>query len=115
NDPVAHARETAKRINCIVVLKGAPTVVAAPDGKVFINSTGNPGMGTGGTGDVLTGTIAALLARGETGGGTAGVLAAVYLHSLAGDLAATAKSIHAITATDIIQFLPLAFRTVTSR
>ncbi|MDB5034597.1 MAG: Bifunctional NAD(P)H-hydrate repair enzyme [Chlorobi bacterium] len=115
SDPVGHARDAARRINGIVVLKGAPTVVAEPGGKAFINSAGNPGMGTGGTGDVLTGTIAALLARGDSAGGTAGVLAAVYLHSLAGDLAAAAKSVHAITATDIIHFLPHAFRAVTSR
>jgi NAD(P)H-hydrate epimerase len=110
DDPVAIARQVAARINGIVVLKGAPTVVAFADGRAWINSVGNPGMATGGTGDVLTGMIASLI--GQTGDAEAGTLSAVYLHSLAGDLAAEAYTEHAMTATDIIAYIPEAYRTL---
>jgi NAD(P)H-hydrate epimerase len=110
DDPVGIARQAAARINGIVVLKGAPTVVAFADGRAWINSAGNPGMATGGTGDVLTGMIASMI--GQTGDAGAGTLSAVYLHSLAGDLAAGAHSEHAMTATDIIAHIPEAYRTL---
>ena len=77
--------------NAIVVLKGHRTVIAAPGGSAYINSTGNPGMGTGGTGDVLTGMLAGLVAQYGRGLNTAGyaqlISFGVYLHGLAGDIA----------------------------
>ena len=94
----------------IVVLKGAYTAVATPAGQISFNSTGNPGMATGGTGDILTGILTGLLAQGY-----APVDAArfgVFLHGLAGDLAASAKSMEALIATDLIAQIGSAFRTV---
>jgi ADP-dependent NAD(P)H-hydrate dehydratase / NAD(P)H-hydrate epimerase len=79
-----------------------------PDGRVYFNSTGNPGMATAGSGDVLTGVILGLLARGLPPEHAA--LAGVYLHGLAGDLAASVTSEDALIAGDIIQFLGKAFR-----
>jgi len=75
-----------------VVLKGSRSVVALPDGRTFINLTGNPGMATGGAGDVLTGTISGLLA--QTKDATSATLLGVYLHGLAGDLAYATASGH---------------------
>lgn len=97
----------AVRYNCVVVLKGAYTSVATPDGKIFFNSTGNPGMATAGSGDVLTGMILALLAQGYSSGNAA--VAAVFLHGLAGDLAAGKSSPESIIASDIIDNIGNAF------
>lgn len=97
----------AVRYNCVVVLKGAYTSVAAPDGKVFFNSTGNPGMATAGSGDVLTGMILALLAQGYSSENAA--VAAVYLHGLAGDIAAGKSSLESMIASDIIDNIGNAF------
>jgi len=105
SDRIGAALECAGRSGCVVVLKGAGTVVAHPDGTFFINTTGNPGMASGGTGDVLTGMIGALLARGCTPLDSA--TAAVYLHGAAADLAAEKVTEHALTATDIIDSLGL--------
>jgi NAD(P)H-hydrate epimerase len=107
-DPVRIARETAKRFNAIVVLKGAPTVVAAPDGRAWINAAGNPGMATGGTGDVLTGIIASFAARADNL--VDSVLAAVYIHSDAGDRAAAQRTEYSMVATDIITYLSESFQ-----
>jgi len=85
-DRIAAARNAAVRWGAIVVLKGAGTVVAFPDEEVYINTTGNAGLATGGTGDVLTGVIAALIAQGLSSHDAA--VAGVYLHGLAGDIAA---------------------------
>lgn len=112
-DPLSYAREAARRMNCIAVLKGAPTVIALPDGRGWINGAGNPGMASGGTGDVLTGTIASLI--GQTGSAIDGTLAGVFLHSLAGDLAAARQGIRAMTATDIIRHLPDAYSSLEGR
>ncbi|MFQ5821833.1 MAG: NAD(P)H-hydrate dehydratase, partial [Candidatus Heimdallarchaeota archaeon] len=79
-NPVEIVKDTAKKLNVILVLKGAPTVVGSPDGYTFINSTGNPGMATAGMGDVLTGVIAGLVAQGMSP--LDGALAGVYLHGL---------------------------------
>jgi len=98
----------AKEHGCVVVLKGHRTVVAAPDGGVFLNSTGNSGMATGGTGDVLTGILGGLLAQGLTQLDAAQV--GVYLHGLAGDLAAAEKTERALIAGDLIETLPAAWR-----
>lgn len=87
----------------VVVLKGYRTIVAAPDGRVFINSTGNPGMATGGTGDVLTGVIAGWLA--QVADPVDACRLAVYLHGAAGDIAARAEGQVAMTAGDILRYL----------
>ena len=89
-----------------MVLKGAGTVVALPDGQLFINGTGNPGMATGGTGDVLTGMIGGFLAQGYPAGQAACLGA--YLHGLAGDLAAKEKGEAAMIAGDLIGKIPEA-------
>lgn len=104
-DKIAVARKAAHDWGSIVVLKGAATVVAYPDGEVYINSTGNAGMATGGTGDVLTGVIASLLAQGLSSHDAA--VAGVYLHGLAGDIAARAGQI-GMTAGDVVRALPAA-------
>lgn len=100
------AREWAQRWGATVVLKGAPTVVADPDGRAAVNPTGNPGLATAGTGDVLTGTIAALLAQGLKPF-DAGRLAA-YVHGMAGDMAAGEKGQVGLVAGDVVEQLPLA-------
>jgi NAD(P)H-hydrate epimerase len=105
SDRTGAALECAGRCGCVVVLKGAGTVVAHPDGTFYINTTGNPGMASGGTGDVLTGIIGALLARKCSPLDSA--MAAVYLHGAAADLAADKVTEHSLTATDIIESLGL--------
>ena len=101
-------KEFAFRYQCYVVLKGAHSVTAFPDGRLFFNSTGNPGMATGGSGDVLTGIILGLLAQGYMPG-TACILG-VFLHGLAGDFAADELSEESMTSRDITRYLPDAFR-----
>ncbi len=96
-------RDFAARHQVIVCLKGANTAVALEDGRVFFNSTGNPGMATGGTGDVLTGIITGLLAQGYAPGHAA--VLGVYKHGEAGDRAARARSEAALLASDIIEEL----------
>jgi NAD(P)H-hydrate epimerase len=91
----------------ILVCKGAHTCITVPDGSVFFNSTGNPGMATGGSGDVLTGIILGLLAQNYTPEDAA--LIGVFLHGLAGDLAAIQFGQHALIAGDIINHLGSAF------
>jgi len=93
----------------ILVLKGHRTLVAHPDGTVWVNPTGNPGMATGGTGDILTGIIAGLMAQHPTQVFEA-VIAAVYLHGLAGDIARESMGEHSLVATDLVKALPPAFR-----
>jgi NAD(P)H-hydrate epimerase len=102
------ARDFASKHELIVVLKGHRTLIAAPDGIVWVNSTGNPGMATGGTGDVLTGMVAGLLAQHPEHPLQATALA-VYLHGLAGDLASASLGENSLVATDLIRFLPEAF------
>lgn len=100
--------EFAAKHQVVVVLKGAYTGVATPDGSYCFNTTGNPGMATGGSGDVLTGMITGLLAQGIPSPDAA--LAGVFLHGLAGDLAADASSEEALIAGDINLYLGEAFR-----
>lgn len=107
-DPIAAARDAASRANVTVVLKGAPTVVAMADGRTWINGAGNPGMATGGSGDVLTGMIASMIAQGA--GIESATLSAVYLHSLAADIAVAESTERAMVATDIIRSIPAAYR-----
>lgn len=108
-DPVQAAREGAARWDAVVVLKSTPTVVALPNGQVFLNTTGNEGMATGGCGDVLTGTIAALLGQGLDLGQAA--CCGVYLQGLAGDLAASHGKI-GLAAGDLVLQLPAALEKV---
>jgi NAD(P)H-hydrate epimerase len=103
------ASDFAKRRNAYVVLKGYRTVVAAPDGSVHVNPTGNPGMATGGTGDILTGMIAGILAQQHLGSFIERLCLAVYLHGLAGDLAAEELGEQSLVATDLLRFLPKAW------
>lgn len=107
-DPVGLVREKARQWESVVVLKGAPTVIGLPDGEVYVNPTGNDGMATGGTGDVLTGIIAGLAAQGSSSRDAA--VAGVYLHGLAGDLAAAEKGRRGMTATDLLAALPGALQ-----
>ena len=95
-----------------VALKGAHTCITCPDGEVFFNSTGNPGMATAGSGDVLTGIITALLAQGYTPKKAA--VLGIYLHGLAGDIAAQHRSEEGMIARNIIEFLGEAFKSVKS-
>lgn len=102
------ARKFSREHELIVVLKGHRTLIAVPDGTVWVNPTGNPGMATGGTGDILTGIVAGLIAQHPRYALQATALA-VYLHGLAGDLAAEALGENSLVATDLVRFLPLAF------
>ena len=104
------ALETAKKFKIILVLKGHHTVVSDPTGKSDVNPTGNPGMATGGTGDVLTGIIAALLGQGMRPFDAARF--GVYLQGLAGDLAAKKMGEVSLVAGDLIEFLPRAIKLV---
>lgn len=107
-DRAGEAGNFATGYGCYLVLKGHRTLVACPDGEIYENQTGNPGMATGGSGDVLSGMIAALLGQGLAP--ERAVTAAVYLHGLAGDLAAEALGEYAMTARDLIDYLPQAMR-----
>jgi NAD(P)H-hydrate epimerase len=108
-DRVAAASRFATATGAVTVLKGARTVVASPGGDVYIHPTGNAGMATGGSGDVLTGIVAALLAQRSNGGTLDAVVAAVYLHGLAGDIAVRTTGTRALVATDIAAHLGAAF------
>lgn len=108
-DRIGVARQFASEHEVIVVLKGDRTVIASPDGQAWVNPTGNPGMSTGGTGDILTGMIAGMLAQ-HPQTPFAAVLAAVYLHGLAGNVACESTGEHSLVATDLVRALPVAFR-----
>lgn len=101
----------AKELKLVIILKGHHTLIALPDGKMFFNSTGNAGMATGGSGDVLTGILTSLLAQGYQPGDAA--VFGVYLHGLAGDLAARELSMEAMIAGDITRYLGKAFLAIT--
>lgn len=106
------SRKFATEHNVVLVLKGFRTIVADSRGGVFINETGNPGMATAGSGDILTGMIGSFLGQNITLFEAAKL--AVYLHGLAGDLAAKEKGEISLIASDILDKLPEAFKTVTS-
>jgi len=110
-DRVGVARAFAAERGVYLVLKGNRSVIAAPDGRVWINPTGSPAMSTAGTGDVLTGLIAGLVAQ-FTDQLEAALLAAVYLHGRAGELGAAKLGEKSLIATDLFQFLPEAMREV---
>jgi ADP-dependent NAD(P)H-hydrate dehydratase / NAD(P)H-hydrate epimerase len=108
-DRVNVARDFALEHGLVLVLKGDRSIVAKPGGEVWVNTTGNPGMATGGTGDILTGIIAGMLAQNPQREFES-VLAAVYLHGLAGDIARENLGEHSMVATDLVKVLPEAFR-----
>jgi NAD(P)H-hydrate epimerase len=108
-DRINVARTFAHEHELIVVLKGHRTLVAHPDGQIWVNPTGNPGMATGGTGDILTGMVAGMMAQNPNRIFEA-VVAAVYLHGLAGDIACESMGEHSLIATDLVNALPEAFR-----
>src|SRR5204863_1039475 len=110
-DRLNMARTFAREHGVIVVLKGHRTVIAEPDGRMWMNTTGNPGMATGGTGDILTGMVAGLIAQNPQREFES-VLAAVYLHGLAGDIARENLGEHSMVATDLVKVLPEAFQRV---
>lgn len=105
---LARAREMAQRLQVYILLKGHYSALCQPDGSVIFNSTGNGGMATAGAGDVLTGIITGLLARGYSV--AAAAILGSYLHGLAGDFAAQEKGRESLIASDIIDFLPSAFK-----
>lgn len=105
--------EAAKKHKVYIVLKGTYTATATPTGEVFFNSTGNAGMATGGSGDVLTGIITSLRAQGYTQ--QEACLLGVYVHGLAGDWALETESMESLTATNIIDSLGKAFKQIRSK
>ena len=106
----AAAERYAREHGCIMVLKGANTVVAFPDGKTYVNRSGNPGLARGGSGDAVTGIMGALLCQFPA---DKAVPLAVYLHGLAGDIAAGEKGEYGMTITDVIDALPQAMKLIT--
>jgi NAD(P)H-hydrate epimerase len=105
------ARSFAREHNVIVVLKGHRTLIAQTDGAVWVNTTGNPGMATGGTGDILTGLVAGLIAQ-DAKDVIQAVTGAVYLHGMAGDVGRETMGEHSLVATDLVKALPVAFQRV---
>jgi ADP-dependent NAD(P)H-hydrate dehydratase / NAD(P)H-hydrate epimerase len=101
------AKELASDTGCVVCLKGHKTVIAEASGRSFVNNTGNSGMATGGSGDVLTGIIASFIGQGLEPYSAS--VSAVYLHGLAGDIACQKKGAFSMIASDIIECLPEAF------
>ena len=103
------ARELAKELDCYIVLKGAYTAVISPETECWFNPTGNPGMATAGSGDVLTGVITGLLAQKYTP--YESCILGVYIHGLAGDLCLESESVESLTAGDLISHIGSAFKT----
>jgi len=106
-DRLQLARQKAKELNLIIILKGHHTIIATPGGKVYFNNTGNAGMAKGGSGDVLTGILTALV--GQYHDTVESAILGVYLHGLSGDIAAEKFSMEAMTAGDIVENLGEAF------
>lgn len=102
------ARELAKSAGVHIILKGAYSAIIAPSGKCWFNITGNPGMATGGSGDVLTGIVLALMAQGYDTETT--TLLATYVHGLAGDIACKKQGMTGMTSGDIVTWLPMAWK-----
>ncbi|OGC78156.1 MAG: NAD(P)H-hydrate dehydratase, partial [candidate division Zixibacteria bacterium RBG_16_40_9] len=119
-DRINIARKVAQEFNLILVFKGAPTLVAEPSGQVYVNSTGNPGMATAGSGDVLTGMMVGLLGqklklekdKSAKQIALESALAGVYLHGLCGDLAEKEKTEYGLIAGDILENIPKALKTI---
>ena len=108
NERLEKARELARHIGAYIILKGHYSALCQPDGTVYFNPTGNPGMATAGSGDVLTGIITGLCARGYKHNEACKL--GMYLHGLAGDLAARDLGQECMVASDIINYLPKAFK-----
>ena len=104
------ALDFAQKYGVVTVLKGAGTVIASPNGKVLVNPTGNSGMATGGSGDVLAGTVASLVSRGINE--TVASAMAVYIHGLAGDIAKDKYGIESVTASKVMECIPCALRQI---
>lgn len=105
-----YASDFAQQYDVVLVLKGAPTIIATPAGIIFVNATGNPGMSTAGSGDVLAGIIASLYGQGLSPEGSS--VAGVYIHGLAGDISKEKKGVLSMMTSDIIKNLPTAIRQV---
>ena len=109
-DIIKRSMDFSMEYNVYLVLKGARTIIACPDGHVFINTTGNPGMATAGSGDVLTGAIASLIGQGIEIKNA--LNAAVYLHGAAGDIGTQTIGEHSLKAGDLINYLPYAIKSL---
>ena len=112
-DRISATRELATARQVIVVLKGERTLIGFPDGRVWINPTGSPAMATAGTGDILTGIISGLMAQFATGDMELALAGAVYLHGLAGEMAARDLTEQCVIATDLLKYLPEGIRGIT--
>ena len=104
------AMDSAKELDCIVLLKGHQTVIAVPNGKVFVNTTGNSALAKAGTGDILTGMIAGFCAQGLPLEHAA--CAAAYIHGLAGELAAKSLTEYCVLASDLMHYIPTAMKAI---
>ncbi len=109
-DRLKALKHFSQRYNCIVILKGAFSAIAMPDGNTFFNSSGNPGLAKGGSGDLLTGILLGLMARGYSAPQSA--IIGTFVHGFAADLLLEEKSVESILATDIINKLPTAFKKI---
>ena len=107
------AIDLAAEIKSYIILKGAYSMIITPDGKCYLNPTGNPGMATGGSGDVLTGIILALTAQGYSS--YEACLIGTYVHGLAGDIAAKKIGMISMTAMDIVDALPAAWKNLSNQ
>ena len=107
NDRLAAAKALAEKTNAVSVLKGAKTIIALPDGAVYIVTDGNPGMATAGTGDMLAGMIVAFMAQGMSAADSA--ISAVKIHALSGDIAVRETSVLSLTPSDMINTLPTVY------
>ena len=110
-DRISTAQQFASEHGVTLVFKGAPTVTSDPNGNLWVNSTGNPGMATGGMGDVLTGVISGLMAQGIPSESAATL--GVYLHGLSGDIAAETSGMHGLIASDVLKAVPQAIFSLT--
>ncbi len=113
SDRINIARSFSKKWGVITVLKGSRTIIASPEGEIYINATGNAGMSTGGSGDVLTGIIASLIGQGVKPLDAA--VAGVYLHGLCGDNVAKRKGEHGLIAGDLVQEIPYVMLDIINR
>jgi len=107
---IESSRKLSVEYGIYVILKGARTIVATPEGEVYINPTGNPGMATAGTGDLLSGIIAGFISQGLSARDSS--ILGVYLHGLAGDIAAEELSQTALIASDLLNTFPQAVKRV---
>jgi len=111
-DRIGAATRCSAGFGCHIILKGARTIVSAPSGEAFINPTGNPGMASGGTGDVLTGMIGGFVCQGMPL--TDAAVVATFLHGLAGDRVAAEKGERSLVATDLLEKIPVLLRELIS-